>query len=306
MQGQRPTFEYEKKAYEEGFKLVCGIDEAGRGPLAGPVFAAAVVLPQDFVAEGLNDSKKLSEKKRDELFDIIREKALSFGIASASEKEIDELNILNATYLAMRRAFDRLSVRPDKALIDGCGCPGTGVSEEAVVKGDSLSLSIAAASVLAKVSRDRYMLEAARKYPLYAFEKHKGYGTKLHYERLEEYGPCELHRKSFLKKFKAQAASLGIRGEEAALDFAKKQGCVPLARNFRSRFGEIDLILRDGNCLCFVEVKARSAGSMARPCESVTPSKQRRIKSTAAFFIGGHAEMIESQGLQPRDRKSVV
>lgn len=195
-----PSYEYETDAMMRGYALVCGIDEAGRGPLAGPVFAAAVILPVGVEIPGLNDSKKLTEKKREELFDIIKEKAMYYCIASASEKEIDERNILQATFLAMRRAFDGIGTIPDLALIDGNRKPGLPCAEETVVKGDTKSMSIAAASVLAKVSRDRYMLKMAEQYPQYAFEQHKGYGTKLHYEKLREYGPSEIHRMSFLKK----------------------------------------------------------------------------------------------------------
>lgn len=194
-----PTYEYEHKTYDSGFKCVCGIDEAGRGPLAGPVFAAAVVLPVDCEIPGLNDSKKLTEKKREALFEVIIEKAVAYSVASASEKEIDEINILNATYLAMNRAFDGLSVKPDMALIDGNREPGVDAMQKTVVKGDSKSMSIAAASILAKVSRDRYMLEIAKLYPQYEFQKHKGYGTKLHYERIREHGISDVHRKTFLK-----------------------------------------------------------------------------------------------------------
>lgn len=192
------SIENEYKA--KGYNIICGIDEAGRGPLAGPVYAAAVILPPDCVIDGLNDSKKLTEKKREKLFDEIKEKALAYGIASADEKEIDEINILNATFLAMKRAVDSLSVKPDLALVDGNQKPHTGVEEVTVVKGDAKSMSIAAASVLAKVSRDRFMLETAKKYPQYEFERHKGYGTKLHYEKIAQYGVCEIHRRTFLKK----------------------------------------------------------------------------------------------------------
>lgn len=192
------SIENEYKA--KGYNIICGIDEAGRGPLAGPVYAAAVILPPDCVIDGLNDSKKLTEKKREKLFDEIKEKALAYGIASADEKEIDEINILNATFLAMKRAVDSLSVKPDLALVDGNQKPHTGIEEVTVVKGDAKSMSIAAASVLAKVSRDRFMLETAKKYPQYEFERHKGYGTKLHYEKIAQYGVCEIHRRTFLKK----------------------------------------------------------------------------------------------------------
>lgn len=193
------TYEYEHLYRSQGFAAVCGVDEAGRGPLAGPVFAAAVILPDGLENIGLNDSKKLTEKKRDALFDIITEKAVAWCVASADEKEIDELNILNATFLAMKRAVDGLAVRPDLALIDGNRRPGTGIREETIVKGDAKSISIAAASILAKVSRDRYMLELDKKYPEYCFEKHKGYPTALHYEMIKKYGVSPVHRLSFLK-----------------------------------------------------------------------------------------------------------
>lgn len=193
------TYEYENLLKEKGYKAVCGIDEAGRGPLAGPVFAAAVILPDDLGDLGINDSKKLSEKKRDALFDVIKEKAIAWSVASASEQEIDEINILNATFLAMKRAVEGLSVKPDIALVDGNRRPKTGIEEMTLVKGDAKSISIAAASILAKVSRDRYLLELDEKYPEYQFKKHKGYPTALHYEMIKEHGISPVHRLSFLK-----------------------------------------------------------------------------------------------------------
>lgn len=195
-------YSYENNALLNGYKTVCGIDEAGRGPLAGPVYAAAVILPTGLEIEGLNDSKKLSEKKREQLFPIICEKAIAYSIGIATEKEIDEINILNATFLAMKRAVEGLSVKPDYALVDGNRYPkiSNDIKEEVVVKGDAKSMSIAAASILAKVSRDRFMLEITKEYPQYCFEQHKGYGTKLHYEKILEYGPSPIHRITFLKK----------------------------------------------------------------------------------------------------------
>ena len=193
-------WKYESKCRDEGFAAVCGVDEAGRGPLAGPVFAAAVILPFGLDIPGLDDSKKLTEKKRDKLYDIIISSAVSYGIASASHEEIDELNILNATYLAMNRAIAQLTTEPDIALIDGNRTEGIEYNCRCIIGGDGLSASIAAASILAKVSRDRFMYELAEKYPEYCFDRHKGYGTKLHYEMLRKYGPSEIHRKSFLKK----------------------------------------------------------------------------------------------------------
>ena len=196
--------QYETEAQEKGYRYVCGVDEAGRGPLAGPVYAAAVILPDGHIIEGVNDSKKLSEKKREALFDVIKAEAVSYCIATASEKEIDELNILQATYLAMKRAVEGLVVPADFAMIDGNRIPPLDIPAEYVIKGDAKSMSIAAASILAKVSRDRYMLEMAEKYPQYQFEKHKGYGTKLHYEMLDQFGPSEIHRQSFLKTWYAK------------------------------------------------------------------------------------------------------
>lgn len=195
-----PDYEYEKAAKSSGFSLICGVDEAGRGPLAGPVCAAAVILPEDAVIDGLNDSKKLSEKKREMLFDVIKEKAVAFSVAYGTLEEIEELNILQATFLAMNRAIDGLKVKPDFALIDGNRVPkDIKIPCETVVKGDGKSMSVAAASVLAKVTRDRLMLEYDKKYPLYDFKKHKGYGTKEHTELIKKYGPCRIHRMSFLK-----------------------------------------------------------------------------------------------------------
>ncbi len=193
-------YELEMQALSQGFRSVCGIDEAGRGPLCGPVCAAAIILPENCEIPGLNDSKKISEKKRDVLFDIIKEKAIAYNVVMIDEKIIDEINIFQATFLAMRSAVDGLPVKADIALIDGNGKPGLDIEERTVVKGDAKSVSIAAASILAKVTRDRYMLEMDERYPEYQFAKHKGYGTKLHYEMIEKYGICPLHRRSFLKK----------------------------------------------------------------------------------------------------------
>lgn len=194
-------WEIEKTWADRGFHAICGIDEAGRGPLAGPVCAAAVILPEGLEIPGLNDSKKLTDKKRRELFPIIEEQALAYGIGWASQAEIDDINILQATFLAMSRAVEQLNIRPDLALVDGNRAPTLDLPVETVVKGDSLSASIAAASVLAKVSRDDVMLRMAEEYPGYGFEVHKGYGTKAHYEALRTFGPSPIHRRTFLKKF---------------------------------------------------------------------------------------------------------
>ena len=194
-------WEIENAHFEKGIQLICGVDEAGRGPLAGPVCAAAVILPPNVEIPGLNDSKKLTDKRRRELFPVIKEQAVAYGIGLASHEEIDEINILQATYLAMERALAQLSVRPELALIDGNRAKDFGLPVETVVKGDSRSASIAAASILAKVTRDDLMLEAAAQYPEYQFDVHKGYGTKAHYAALTAHGPCPIHRMTFLKKF---------------------------------------------------------------------------------------------------------
>ena len=194
-----PSFDYENEKYALGYTAVCGCDEAGRGPLCGPVVAAAVILPRDCIIEGLNDSKKLTEKKREKLFEIIKEVAIAYAIAEASPEEIDEINILNASMLAMRRAVEALPVVADFALIDGNCSRGFAIPTETVVKGDSLSFSIAAASILAKVTRDRGCAELDRLYPQYGIAKHKGYPTKEHMDAVRKYGPSPIHRKTFLK-----------------------------------------------------------------------------------------------------------
>lgn len=198
--------EKERKALENGLTLICGVDEAGRGPLAGPVYAAACILKEGYDLPGLNDSKKLTEKKRDLLFEQVKENCICYCVASASEDEIDAYNILRATHLAMRRAVEGLALTPELVLVDGNSDPSIGLPTECVIKGDAKEASIAAASILAKVSRDRYMLELAREYPQYQFEKHKGYPTKLHYQCLDTYGISQVHRLSFLKKY--------LRGKE--------------------------------------------------------------------------------------------
>ncbi len=203
MKQQAPVdlWRYEHAAFAEGYEIVCGVDEAGRGPLAGPVCAAAVVLPRDIQIDGLDDSKKLTDKKRRALYDVITARAAAYGVAFASEQEIDEINILQATFLAMERAMQKLALRPQLALIDGNRAKDFGLPVRTIVHGDGLSASIAAASILAKVTRDRLMEDLDMQYPQYGFAVHKGYGTKRHYAALREYGPCPIHRRTFLKKF---------------------------------------------------------------------------------------------------------
>lgn len=201
---ERNMWEIEHSYYVQGIQIICGVDEAGRGPLAGPVCAAAVILPPDADIPGLDDSKKLTDTRRRELFPVIQENAIAYGIAFSSQNEIDEINILQATFAAMQRAIDQLSVKPQLALVDGNQAKNFGIPIKTVVHGDSLSASIAAASILAKVSRDDYMLQMDTAYPQYGFAVHKGYGTKAHYQALSEFGPCPIHRVSFLKKFYGQ------------------------------------------------------------------------------------------------------
>lgn len=193
-------WELENTLYEEGYSYICGVDEAGRGPLAGPVCAAACILPRGMEIDGLNDSKKLTETRRNTLYDVIVRNAVAYGIAFATVEEIDQYNILNATFLAMNRAIEKLDVKPDMALIDGNRTTGIAIPARAVVHGDAQCADIAAASILAKVTRDRYMVDMATKYPQYGFDKHKGYGTKAHYAALREYGPSPIHRPLFLRK----------------------------------------------------------------------------------------------------------
>lgn len=196
----RELLAYEKEARDAGYAMICGVDEAGRGPLAGPVFAAAVVLPENCDVEGIDDSKKLTPKKREILYDRIKETAVCFFVASASVEEIESINILNATHLAMFRAVQGLEFVPDMVLADGVSSPDFGLPTRTIIKGDSLSVSIAAASILAKVERDRFMLTLSHKYPVYNFAQHKGYGTALHIDTIRQYGPSPIHRMSFLKK----------------------------------------------------------------------------------------------------------
>ena len=198
---EKNMWQFEEELFAQGYQLVCGVDEAGRGPLAGPVCAAAVILPPHLEIPGLDDSKKLSDKRRRELFPVIKEQAIAYGIGLASHEEIDEINILQATFLAMERAIAQLQIKPEYALIDGNRTKDFGLPVKTVVKGDSLSANIAAASVLAKVTRDMLMEEAAVEYPGYGFEIHKGYGTRAHYDALREKGPSSIHRMTFLKKF---------------------------------------------------------------------------------------------------------
>lgn len=288
-------YEYDRSL---GLPPFCGVDEAGRGPLAGDVYAAAVILPLDEEIPGINDSKKLTPKKRDALFDVILEKAVAASIASASVEEIDRLNILEATFLAMSRAVEGLAVRPALALVDGNRNPRLSVPSRCIVKGDGTSASVAAASILAKVARDRSMEELARAYPQYAFEQHKGYGTKLHYARLDEYGASPVHRLTFLRKYFAEKGGIplehGRMGEDAAAAQLEKEGYAIRERNYRCPGGEIDIIAQKDGFLAFCEVKARLPDGIP-PREAVTAAKQNRLIRAALTYLSEHP--LE---LQPR------
>lgn len=286
-------FEYDDRVRAEGYPVVCGIDEAGRGPLAGRVYAAAVVLEPDFFHPLLNDSKKLSEKKRDLLEPVIREHA-QYAVAYAEPEEIDELNILWASMLAMRRAAQQLAVKADLYLIDGNTHPRIPAVCRPIVKGDATSAAVAAASILAKVSRDRYMTEMAVRYPQYGFERHKGYPVKAHYAAIEQYGLCEIHRRSFFKKHAPGAAreNRGRDGEQQAADFLQATGYEIWERNYRTREGEIDIVACNGTRVALVEVKQRARDSIAPPSAFVTPSKQKKLILAAQQWLTEHPTLL--------------
>lgn len=283
-------FEYDKA---EGVSLLCGVDEAGRGPLAGDLYAAAVILPEGCIIDGLNDSKKLTEKKRDMLYEQIVQCAVSYSVGIATVEEIDSLNVLQATFLAMQRAVSGLDTTPKLVLVDGNQNPRLNIHTRLVVKGDATSACIAAASIIAKVSRDRYMKEIAEKYPEYQFEKHKGYGTELHYAMLDEYGVSEVHRMTFLKKYLSDtpspAKARGIIGEKTATDYLLQNGYEITEKNFSCHFGEIDIIARHKDTLIIVEVKARQSKGIATAREAVTKSKQEKIIKSTVYYIQKNA-----------------
>ena len=290
-------YEYDRSLGIEG--ILCGVDEAGRGPLAGDVYAAAVILDPDNPIDGLNDSKKLTEKKREALYPVILEKAAAWSVGVATVEEIETYNILQATFLAMRRAVAGLSIQPNLVLVDGNRNPGLELPTRLLVKGDGTSASVAAASIVAKVARDHYMAEIAQAYPQYQFLRHKGYGTKLHYEMLDLYGESPVHRHSFLKSYyrkKGEAIpTTGTRGEQLAAGYLTGQGCEILERNWHAACGELDLIVRQGEILAFVEVKTRGPGMIATPAEAVTAAKRQKLVATAESYL-----MENPLPLQPR------
>lgn len=287
-----PLYELEASLRLEGHALVCGVDEAGRGPLAGPVFAGAVILPEGLIIEGLDDSKKLSAKKRDIVFGAITSSGAPYAVGIATVEEIGRINILEASLLAMRRAVDGLAERPDLLLIDGNISRGFDLPTRAIIQGDQTCACIAAASVIAKVSRDRHMLELSEKYPGYGFEKHKGYGTAQHIEALRRLGPCECHRLSFLKKplaNKTDSLDTGLRGEEAAARLLEARGYKILASRFRTRHGELDLVAEKDGAVAFVEVKSLSVGAFRRPHEAVDERKRAKLRLCASEWLAENA-----------------
>lgn len=277
--------------------LMAGVDEAGRGPLAGPVVAAAVILLPDPDLAGLDDSKRLTPARRDALFDRIHQQAVAVGMGVSDSGEIDRLNILQATLKAMRDAISALSVTPDRVLIDGSHRPGSGLPEMTFVDGDARCLSIAAASVIAKVTRDRMMADYDRLYPGYGFAAHKGYGSARHLQALQLLGPCPIHRRSFapvgdggqaLAPEEEGRRRIGLRGEEIAVEWLERKGFAILGRNFRAGGAEIDVVASKEDVLAFVEVKTDVAGGFGGPAVRVDEEKQRRLARAATMYLKQH------------------
>ncbi len=283
---------YERECYEMGCELVAGIDEVGRGPLAGPVVAAAVILPKECKIEGVNDSKKLSAKKREELYDIILEQAVSYGIGVVSNERIDEINILQATYEAMREALSQLKPAAEYILADAVTIPMVSTPQKGIIKGDAKSMSIGAASIVAKVYRDRLMEAYDEVYPGYGFAANKGYGSAEHIAGIGKLGITPIHRKTFVKHFLPQdgetAADKGNRGEVLAAKQMEKMGYEILERNYHARKGEIDIIAKKDTYIVFTEEKYRKNETMGTPAEAVNHWKQQHIIRAAKAYIAEH------------------
>ena len=282
-----PDFELERELHRQGYEYVAGLDEVGRGCLAGPAAAGAVILPGNPSRELFalaRDSKQLSAAQREEAYEVITKSALSYAVGWATPAEIDRIGIAPSVRRAMRRALRKLKPEADHLLIDAIPLPSSGLPQKSIIRGDSKSLSIAAASIVAKVERDRYMVSLAKRYPSYGFESHKGYGTRRHMDAIAEFGPCHAHRMSFApvkrEAYRIEPLSPGAIGrwaESFAATALEDRGMKILTRNFRTRFGEVDLIAADGETLCFVEVRARKPSRFGTPSETVTASKARRI-----------------------------
>lgn len=299
-------FEYDKT---HDCELLCGVDEAGRGPLAGDVFTAAVILPIDCDLPELNDSKKLTAKKREILYDLIIAQAISYSIDRGTVEEILDNDILKATFMSMGRAVDNLSIQPKLVLVDGNKNPPLSVHSRCIIGGDKTSACIAAASILAKVARDRYMTEQAEIYPEYGFEKHAGYGTKMHYQRLFQYGLCPIHRTFFLRNLEEKRAKFydtvdkekktkGELGEDFVCNHLKENGYNIVFKNYHSKYGEIDIIATNDKFIAFVEVKTRKKDALIAGVEAVGEKKQKRIINTASIYLDIMEE--ETKHLQPR------
>lgn len=288
---------YERGCWEAGYELVAGIDEVGRGPLAGPVVAAAVILPKECKIEGINDSKKLSAKKREALYDVILEKAIAYGIGVVSNERIDEINILQATYEAMRQALSGLSPQADYILADAVTIPLVSTPQQGIIKGDAKSISIGAASIVAKVYRDRMMEQMEEIYPGYGFGANKGYGSAEHIAGIKKLGITPIHRKTFVKHFQPQegdtATDKGNRGEALAARQMEKMGYEILERNFRTPVGEIDIIAKKDGYIVFTEVKYRKNEAMGSPSEAVDQRKQQHIIRAAKVYLAQHCLLEE-------------
>lgn len=279
--------QYERECYEQGYDFIAGVDEVGRGPLAGPVVAATVILPKNCKIEGVDDSKKLSAKKRESLYDEILEKAVSYGIGVVSWERIDEINILQATYEAMREAIAQLNPVPRFILADAVKIPQISIPQKGIIKGDAKSLSIGAASIVAKVYRDKLMETYDELYPAYGFASNKGYGSAEHIAGIQVHGICPIHRKSFLKNFitPEDNQTKGALGEELAVKQMMRMGYEIIDRNYRSHGGEIDIIAKKDTYIIFTEVKYRAGRKKGEPCEAVDKRKQEHIIRTAQGYI---------------------
>lgn len=284
---------YERLCYEQGYQMVAGVDEVGRGPLAGPVMTAAVILPKKCSISGINDSKKLTPKKREELYDVIIENAVAYAFGSVSAERIDQINILRATLEAMKMAIDRLQMPPDFVLADALTIPRLAIAQQGIIKGDEKSISIGAASIIAKVERDRLMVEMDGLYPQYGFGENKGYGTKAHIHAIESYGLCPIHRRSFVKNIVslpdgnkvAHNRQKGDEGEDIAVRQLTLMGYQILERNYRGYRGEIDIIAQKDGITVFIEVKYRKTLHKGLPREAVDSRKQQHIIQTAKQYM---------------------
>lgn len=282
--------QYERAAYEKGYHSIAGIDEVGRGPLAGPVVAAAVILPENHTILGVDDSKKLSAQKRESLAEQIKAEAIAWAVGIVSHTRIDEINILQATYEAMRQAISQLAIQPDYILADAVHIPQLAIPQEGIVKGDAKSMSIAAASIIAKVTRDAMMEELAEQYPEYDFASNKGYGSQKHIAGIAAHGLCPIHRRSFVKKIMEQieqenTSQKGNLSEALAVRQMQKLGYTILAQNYRTAQGEIDIIAKQGDTLVFTEVKERSQAYFGTPAEAVDRRKQQKIIAAARQYL---------------------